>query len=153
MREHIIPVNQNIKFLGLIFDTHLNWKAHIAYIKAKCKNALNLIKKLANVNWGADRHTLMMLYKTTVLSILDYGSQIYGSASEAALKTLDPIHNEGLRISTGAFRSSPSNSVQVESGEPPLSLHRDLVTMRSAIKIQSSDSPTKDLFNQRDIYK
>ena len=94
----------------------------------------------------------MMLYKTTVLSILDYGSQIYGSASEAALRNLDPIHNEGLRISTGAFRSSPTKSVQVESGEPPLSLHRNLVTMRSAIKIQASDSPTKDLFNERDIF-
>ena len=152
IRDYVIPINQTVKFLGLIFDTHLNWKAHIAYTKAKCKNALNLLKKLSHTNWGADRHTLMMLYKTTVLSILDYGSQIYGSASEAALRILDPIHNEGLRISTGAFRSSPTKSVQVESGEPPLALHRDLVTMRSAIKIQSSDSPTKDLFNERDIF-
>ena len=152
MRDHIIPINQTAKFLGLIFDTHLNWKAHISYTKAKCKNALNLLKKLAHTNWGADRHTLMMLYKTTVLSILDYGSQIYGSASVDTLKNLDPIHNEGLRISTGAFKSSPNKSVQVESGEPPLSLHRDLVTMRSAIKIQASDSPTKDLFSKRDTF-
>ena len=152
MRDYIIPINQTVKFLGMILDSHLNWKAHIAYTKAKCKNALNLIKKLAHTNWGADRHTLLMLYKTTVLSILDYGCQIYGSASEAALKVLDPIHNEGLRISTGAFKSSPSKSLQVEIGEPPLSLHRDLVTMRSAIKIQANDSPTKELFNQRDIF-
>ena len=152
MRDHIIPINQTVKFLGLIFDTHLNWKNHIAYVKAKCKSALNLLKKLSHTNWGADRHTLMMLYKTTVLSILDYGSQIYGSASEAVLKSLDAVHNEGLRISTGAFKSSPSKSVQVESGEPPLSLHRDLVTMRSAIRIQATDSPTKNLFNKRDIF-
>ena len=152
IRDYNIPVSQTVKFLGMIFDTHLNWKAHIAYIKAKCKNALNLIKKLAHTNWGADRHTLLMLYKTTVLSILDYGCQIYGSASEAALKDLDPIHNEGLRISTGAFKSSPNKSLQVEVCEPPLSLHRDLVTMRSAIRIQASDSPTKELFNQRDVF-
>ena len=69
------------------------------------------------------------------------------SASEAALKDLDPIHNEGLRISTGAFKSSPIKSLQVEINEPPLSLHRDMVTMRSAIRIQASDSPTKELLN------
>ena len=152
MRDHVIPIQQTVKFLGLIFDTHLNWKAHVAYTKAKCKKALNLIKKLAHTTWGADRHTLLMLYKATVLSILDYGSQIYGSASEATLKVLDPIHNEGLRLSTGAFKSSPTVSVQVECGEPPLSLHRDLLTMRSAIRIQASDSPTKVLFNQRDVF-
>ena len=50
MRDHIIPIKQTVKFLGLIFDTHLNWKAHIAYTKAKCKKALNLIKKLAHTN-------------------------------------------------------------------------------------------------------
>ena len=152
IRNHVIPISESVKFLGLVFDTHLNWKTHVAYIKGKAKNSLNLLKKLSHTTWGADRSTLMALYKTTVLSILDYGSQIYGSASEATLKTLDPIHNEGLRICTGAFKSSPNMSVQVESGEPPLSLHRDLVTMKSAVRIKASDSPTKKLFNERDIF-
>ena len=128
----------------MIFDTHFNWKQHIASIKGKCKNTLNFLKKLSHTNWGADRSTLLKLYKATVLSIIDYGSQIYGSASEATLKSLESIHNEGLRICTGAFRLSPVKSIHVESGEPPLSLHRDLVTMRSAIKIQAGDSPTKE---------
>ena len=152
IRDYDIPISQTIKFLGLVFDTHLNWKAHAAYTKAKCKNALNLLRKLSHTTWGADRKTLMILYKATVLSILDYGSEIYGSASEATLKILDPIHNEGMRICTGAFRSSPCSSLQVESGEPPLSLHRDLITLRSAVRIKASDSPTKNLFNRRDIF-
>ena len=31
IRNTIIPFNESAKFLGLIFDTHLNWKKHIAY--------------------------------------------------------------------------------------------------------------------------
>ena len=85
---------------------------------------------------------MLMFHKTSVLSILDYGSQTYDSASEATLKVLDPIHNEGLHLSFRAFKSSPNVYVQVDSGELLLSLHRDLLTMRSAIKIQASDSPT-----------
>ena len=141
-----------LKFLGLVFDTRLNWKAHVACTKAKCRNALNLIKKLSYTTWGADRSTLRILYKATVLSILDYGIQIYGSASETTLKNLDPIHNEGLRICSGAFKSSPCKSLYVESGELPLNLLHDLVTVRSALRIQASDSPSKSLFDQRDIF-
>ena len=124
MRNHVIPISQTAKFLGLIFDTHFNWKAHIAYIKGKSKSALNLIKKLSHTTWGADRSTLMLLYKATVLPILDYGCQIYGSGTNSALKAFESVHNDGRIICTGVFWSSPSKSLQVESGEPPLLLHR-----------------------------
>ena len=33
-----------------------------------------------------------------------------------------------------------------------MSLHRDLVTLRSAVRIKASDSPTKHLFDGRDIF-
>ena len=147
-----IQFKETVKFLGVVLDTHLNWKAHIAYIKTKCNSALNLMMKLSHTTWGARRSTLLMIYKALVLSKIDYGSPIYGSASKASLKSLDPIHTRGLRICNGAFKSSPNSSVLCESGEPPLSFHRDLVTLRSALKIKSTDSPTKKLFDHRDIF-
>ena len=59
------------------------------------------------------------------MSTLNYGVQIYSSATKATLKTLDSIHHEGIRLTTGAFRSSPANSLCVEAGEPPLDLERE----------------------------
>ena len=147
-----IQFGDTVKFLGLMFDTHLNWKAHVAYVKNKCNSALNLMLKLSHTTWGARRQTLLMVYKALVLSKLDYGSPIYSSASRNTLKSLDPIHTRGLRLCTGAFKSSPNTSVCCESGEPPLPLHRDLVTMRSALKIMSTASPTKQLFDMPDIF-
>ena len=147
-----IEFKETVKFLGLVFDSHLNWKAHISYIKTKCNSALNLIKKLSHTSWGAKRSTIMMIYKALILSRIDYGCQIYGSASQASLKFLDPIHTQGIRLSTGAFRSSPNSSVLCESGEPPLSFHREYVTIRSALKILTTNSPTKALFDLKDIF-
>ena len=43
------------KFLGIIFDKKLTFVPHIKYVKAKCLKALNLIKVVANTDWGADR--------------------------------------------------------------------------------------------------
>ena len=120
LQDSAIRFVPHVKFLGLNFDQHLNWKMHISHIKATALKALNILKKLAHTTWGADRETMLKLYKTTVISILDYGCQIYSSASESVLKKLDPIHHLGLRLATGAFRSSPTPSIIIDSGDLPL---------------------------------
>ena len=152
LNNKLISVEKEYKFLGLIFDCHLNWNKHISYTKARCRKALNLLRKLSHTTWGADRKTLRTLYRATVLSILDYGSQIYGSATQAKLSLLEPIHNEGARIITGAFRSTYVPSLHVECGDLPLDLHRDLNAMKAALRVQSSDSPVRDLFNEEETY-
>ena len=53
-----------------------------------------------------------------MLSKLEYGTQIYASDGSSTLKELDPVHNEDLWICTGAFRSSPVISLEVEAGSP-----------------------------------
>ena len=153
LNNQMLPIEEKYKFLGVIFDSYLTWKYHIAYTKSKCRKALNLLRKLSHTTWGADRKTLRTLYRATVLPILDYGSQVYGSATRSQLTKLDPIHNEGTRLITGAFRSSPVTSLHVENGDLPLDLHRDLTQMKSAMRIMDSDSPARELFEVKDDYQ
>ena len=80
-----IPVVEESKFLGVIFDRKLSFIPHIRYIKAKCLKALNLLKVLSNTSWGADRSTLLHLYRSLIRSKLDYGSIVYGSARKSYL--------------------------------------------------------------------
>ena len=56
-----IPVVSETKFLGLIFDKKLSFKAHISYLKKKCLKALNLLRVIAHTDWGADSITLLKL--------------------------------------------------------------------------------------------
>ena len=93
-----IPVVEESKFLGILFDRKLSFIPHIKYLKAKCLKALNLLKVLSHTSWGADRTTLLKLYRSLVRSKLDYGCIIYGSARKSYLQMLDPIHNQGLRL-------------------------------------------------------
>ena len=62
---------------------------------------------MGDTDWGADKSTLLTLYRTLVRSKLDYGSAVYGSEKNFILKELDPIHHQGLLIALGAFRTSP----------------------------------------------
>ena len=75
-----IPIVSETKFLGLIFDSKLSFKAHIDYLKKKCLKAMNLLRVVSNTDWGADSTTLLRLYRSLVRSKLDYGCVVYGSA-------------------------------------------------------------------------
>ena len=93
-----IPVVQEYKYLGLIFDKKLSFIPHIKYLKAKCLKSLNILKVLSHTTWGADRTTLLQLYRSLIRSKLDYGSIVYGSARKSYLAMLEPIHHQGLRL-------------------------------------------------------
>jgi len=91
-----IPVVEQTKFLGVIFDNKLAFLPHIRYLKEKCVKALNLLCVVAHTSWGADQHTLLHLYRSLVRSKLGYGKIVYGSARESYLRILDPIQNHAL---------------------------------------------------------
>ena len=145
------------KFLGLIWDTKLTFEPHIKYLKARCQKSLNILKVLSRTEWGADRTTLLKLYRSLVRSKLDYGCIVYGSASKTALAKLDPVHNQGLRLSLGAFRSSPVESLYVEAHEPPLEIRRDKLALQYVLKLKANpENPAYDVvFNpkHKELYK
>ena len=86
-----IPVVNETKFLGIIFDSKLTFKPHIANLKKKCLKAMNLLRVVAHTDWGADSTTLLRLYRFVVRSKLDYGCIVYGSARASYLESLDRV--------------------------------------------------------------
>jgi len=138
LNNHIIPYKPAAKFLGLTFDSKLTWRPHINNIKAKCQKAMNLLKSIASEEWGADQYMLMSLYRSLVRSQLDYGAVVYAGASATALKVLDSIHGDGMRLATGAYRTTPIADLEALTDEKPLQLRRDLQTIRYYYKCRSS---------------
>ena len=112
---------------------------------------LQITFTLSHTEWGADRTTLLKLYRSLVRSKLDYGCIVYGSASKTALAKLDPVHNQGLRLSLGAFRSSPVESLYVEAHEPPLEIRREKLALQYTIKLKANPgNPAYDVvFNPK----
>ena len=137
-----IPVVEEAKFLGVIFDKKLSFIPHLKYLRKKCQKAINLIKTVSGTEWGADRKSLLLLYRSLIRSKLDYGSIVYGSARPSYLKMLDTIHHQGLRLSLGAFRTTPVESLYVAADEPSLSERRDKLSLQYAVNLKSHpDNP------------
>ena len=135
--DTVIPLVEQFKFLGVFFDRKLSFIPHIKYIKTKCQKGLDLLKVVSHMDWGADRDVLLRLYRALVRSKLDYGSIVYGSARPSYIKSLDTIHNQGLRLCLGAFRTSPMESLYVEANGPSLYRNTEKLLLQYAIKLKT----------------
>ena len=127
---------QESKFLGLTFDSKLTWEHHIRNTKIKCMKTLDILKVLSCTRWGADRKHLLQLHRSLIIPKLSYGSEVYSSASKSRLDALNAVHHAGIRISTGAFKSSPISSLLVDASELPLELMRQSQMIRYWTRVQ-----------------
>ena len=74
---------------------------------------------------------------------LNYACFVYDGASESSKRSLDTVHHNALRVATGAFRTSPKICLLAEAHEPSLSLRRQMLGMRYALKLrQFTTHPT-----------
>ena len=70
---------------------------------------------------------------------------MYGSACKSYLQMLDPIHNQGLRLCLGAFRTFLVESLYIDAHEPCLGARRAKLSVQYASKIKSLPKhPTHD---------
>ena len=118
------------KFLGMTLDSKLTWKKHIDQLIERCKKDLNLMRYLSGTSFGADKVTLIKIYKSLIRSKIDYGCQAYASASQSQLSRLDRIQAAALRIASGAYKSTANIDVQIECCVPPLKLRREELILK-----------------------
>lgn len=133
-----VPTFDKIRYLGVVFDDKLTWKPHIDSLKRSCTCRLNLLKKLAHTSYGADRSSLMTIYHSLIRSKIDYGVAAYGSASIRDLQKLNTVHHTAIRLATGAYRTSPIDSLLAESSEWPLDLRMWYLTVTSFLHEKST---------------
>ena len=80
----------------MTLDRKLDWRAHIVALKRETLRALNVLRVISRINNGPGQKTLLRLYWAIGKSKINYGSQVYSSASAGALKTLNPVQSKAL---------------------------------------------------------
>jgi len=81
---------------------------------------MTIMKVLRNITWGYGTKNLITIYKALIFSLIDYEAITYNSAKHNILNTINPIHNQGVRLITGDFRTTQVNSILCNAGELPL---------------------------------
>ena len=146
----MLKKGDSVKFLGLIFDKKLLWRDHIDYLVNKCRKRINLLKTLSGSKWGADKATMVIVYKSLIRSIIDYGSEIYDSACISSKLRLDRIQSQCLRICSGALKCTPISALEVDCGAMPLDLRRRSIQVKAAIRYAYTNNSTNSCFQDCD---
>ena len=84
-----VKVGNKAKFLGKVFDSKLNWNDHVTYVVDKCKKRTNLMRAISGNSWGANKKTLLIVYRSLIRSILDYGAIALDSMNETNKKKFE----------------------------------------------------------------
>jgi len=111
--------------------------------KINCNTKMKIIKTLSHLTRGAEKDSLLLIYKALILSRIDYGSNIYNSSKPNIKKILNPNHNQVIRLAIGAFRTSPIDSILCISGEPPLQIRKNKEIFKYVTKKRRYPHQTK----------
>ncbi|GBO00212.1 hypothetical protein AVEN_239574-1 [Araneus ventricosus] len=120
-----------------IFDRKLTFLPHVLHLRKKCERSLNIPKGFSETCLGADRTSLLRIYKAVTLSRIDYRCTVYGSSRPTVLRRLDTIHHSALQICTGAFRTSPVEIQYIISHQLPLDSRRPKISALYSFRAQS----------------
>jgi hypothetical protein len=91
---------EEVKYLGIHLDRKLTWRKHISTKRKQ------LDLKLRKLNWIMGRKSQLSLenkllvYKAILQPIWTYGVQLWGSASNSNIETLERFQSKVLRIFT-----------------------------------------------------
>ena len=87
-----IEPKQQVKYLGIILDEHLNWETHVNILKSKLNRATGMLAKIRHY---VSLETLKNIYYSIFHSHLIYGCQIWGQVPN---QNLNITQNKALRV-------------------------------------------------------
>lgn len=89
------------RFLRIILDNQLKFNNHVDYIRGKIEKANNVLKYISSITKGPEINTSLILYKSLVRSVSDYGCFIYAPLSKITSMKLERGQFLGLRTALG----------------------------------------------------
>ena len=144
-----IPKQATPTYLGVKMDKTLTWGPHIEDIEKKATKKLNIMRKLAGTNWGADKNILKQVYTSTVRPHLEYASTAWTTAAKSNTKKLDKVQNKGLRVITGGMKTTPLIEMEKTTGLQTLEERREERVFRQTEKMKRlSSHPLQDKLQQ-----
>lgn len=62
------PRVKKVRFLGVVLDSGLKWRAHFVDVASKCRKRFNVLKSIAGIFWCSHPSTLLRIYKVDKIS-------------------------------------------------------------------------------------
>jgi len=148
-----IPQEDSPTYLGVTLDKRLTWSAHTQEAERKATRRLSIMKKLAGTNWGANSSVLKQVYTGNVRPAMEYGSTAWVTAAKTNTNRLAKVQNAGMRIITGAMKTTPIHTLETTTGLASLDHRREERVLIEHEKLQRLPSYPVHNFLQENTKK
>jgi len=144
LQKEITP-SASAKYLGVIFNQNLNWKAQQAYAVGKGMTWTSQIKRLTYTTWGLTPNGARKLYIGIAIPRILYAIDVWchlpiataarlgGTAK--TIKQLTAVQSLGALAVTGGFHTSAADALNAEAFLLPMSHLIDKWHHRAAIRL------------------
>jgi hypothetical protein len=106
INNKILEEKTSIKYLGVIIDSHLNWKDHVHELSNKISRSVGILLKLRHF---VPIKILVQLYYSIIYPFLSYGALIWGNTYISNIQPLVILQKKAIRIITfSEYRSHTS---------------------------------------------
>lgn len=116
--DAIIESCESARFLGVIFDKKLKFEAQISNVIGKASKAIDILRYPNSISWGMEVNTALIMYKSYVRSITDYGAFIFYPKHIRSCMKLERVQFKGVRTALGYRNSTPTNVMMEEAKLP-----------------------------------
>ena len=126
-----VKSDNQVKSLGLIFDSNLNWKPYLHELSMKVSRGIGVLSK---IRYYVNRNILHQLYYSVIYPFLTYmyGLLIRGNTYSTTLKPLITLQKRAIRTMTF---SKPDEHSELLFKELKILKLTDLVTLHNALLI------------------
>lgn len=145
-----IEPSQSTKYLGILIDQHLNWKAQHAYTIEKGTKWTLQIRRITRPSWGITPKYARRLYIGVALPRILYGvdvwcgppmnthTEVKNLGTSRIINKLTSTQRSGTLAVTGGLRTSPTDALDACAFLLPLSLTIERWSLRAAVRLASS---------------
>lgn len=127
---------QQMKDLGVMVDSRLNWNAHIVNTVSKANRVLWLLKRALGYN--APPTVCKQLFISFVRSTLEYCPQVWGGTTKGNIATLERVQRSATRFMLGYPDMGYKERLDI-LGILPLSFRREILDLSFFFKCMNSE--------------
>ena len=142
MGNSILTRVSSTKYLGLMIDDQLNWKAHVAYLRTKVSSCSNITYKLRHL---VPLESCLSVYYSLFYSKISYGIMCSGHARHEVLNPIRVMQNKIVK--TMLFQP-------IDSRIRPLFASLNLLNVNDIFKVEVAKHVHKFICNTLpDVFK
>src|SRR5690606_14863891 len=128
-----------LHWLGVWLASKLSFKEHVKIKATAAQGSFALICRLANIEKGLSAAGMRQLYQSCMISMADYGSEVWWKGQKHLANKLQLLQNSTTRSILDAFRTSPTTALDVEAGLLPANLCLNYRSEEHTSELQSRE--------------